>query len=203
MKIAASGGASEGHQVPMEQRKVVGLIPSIKVPPLTLEILAGNIQGLLLLPTDVLTPFDPPENCFDRIRNQVNAGLLLHFLAEQQLQCFRIVGIVSFDLFLPIFTHVYGEAQMPGRAAVISLFRLGIPQDGMPPPERETILTRASKVVVHELLHTFGLAHCRQVLCLMRPVTKVSDLDDLPLYLCRSCRYSWQEKVQEYGLGSV
>ena len=187
------------------KRKIVGLLSSGTVSPLTMEVLAGHIQGLLSLPAEVLGSFAPPNGAFHQPRNQYNAAVLLQFLAglpgsqvagtdayQPRSEYLRVMGVTSFDLFLPIFTHVYGEAQISGRAAVISLFRLQSGADGGPVGQ-ELFLTRSAKVAIHELLHTFGLVHCRHAHCLMRPVTKITDLDELPLILCRSCAQYWED----------
>jgi archaemetzincin len=191
--------------VDLPKRKIVALLSSGTVSPLTMEVLAGHIQGLLSLPAEILGPFAPPDGAFHQPRNQYNAAVLLQFLAgppgsqvtetdayPARSEYLRVMGVTSFDLFLPIFTHVYGEAQISGRAAVISLFRLRTGADGAAVGQ-ELFLTRSAKVAIHELLHTFGLVHCRHAHCLMRPVTKITDLDELPLTLCRSCAQYWED----------
>lgn len=192
--------------VDLPKRKIVGLLSSGTVSPLTMEVLAGHIQGLLSLPAEILGSFAPPDGAFHQPRNQYNAAVLLQFLAgppdsqvaetdayqQARSEYLRVMGVTSFDLFLPIFTHVYGEAQISGRAAVISLFRLQSGADGGA-VSQEAFLARAAKVAIHELLHTFGLVHCRHAHCLMRPVTKITDLDELPLILCRSCAQYWED----------
>ncbi len=38
-------------------------------------------------------------------------------------ETFRVLGITAVDLYIPIFTFVFGEAQLDGKAAIISTFR--------------------------------------------------------------------------------
>ncbi|MEZ4604544.1 MAG: hypothetical protein R2861_14410 [Desulfobacterales bacterium] len=63
--------------------------------------------------------------------------------------------------FVPagIFTHVYGDARIGGRAGVVSLFRMQ-GNTGHPSPSDPVTLERAAKVALHELGHLFHLVHC-------------------------------------------
>jgi archaemetzincin len=170
-------------------------VPSGTVNLLVLEQLAASCGDFLSLKTMTLPPFEPPSEAFNSLRRQYHAGMLLQCLQLLQPGCLRVVGITSYDLFLPIFTHVYGEAQNPGRAAVISFFRIG-PSEGPHYVDHAGFLERAIKITIHELLHTFGLVHCRHSACLMHTVMRVPDLDDLPVQLCRSCRYLWEKTIE-------
>ena len=157
-----------------------------------LKELARRVGTFVSVQVEILSAFDPPEESFDAVRGQYHAGVLLKHLSAHYPGYFRVVGITSYDLFLPIFTHVYGEAQMDGHAALVSLFRLA-EHDANRVVERELLPDRALKVALHELMHTFGLVHCRHLACLMRPVIKIVDLDDLSPQLCRSCRNSCEQ----------
>lgn len=172
--------------------KKVGIVPYGRVSTGILRELAENIAEFFALPVEVLPGVEILEDAFNPLRNQHHAAKVLEHLAGTHQHCYRILGITVKDLFLPIFTHVYGEAQLSGRAAVVSLHRLETTEDGAH-LEREVFMKRATKVVVHELLHTFGLVHCRHADCLMQSVTKLSQLDAVPLRLCRSCLGLWRE----------
>ncbi len=162
--------------------------------------LAQQAAGLLSVRTDVASPvLELPPQAYNPQRGQYHAGIVLNHLADLYPPYLRVVGITSKDLFLPIFTHVYGEAQMPGRAALISTFRLDLPGPARP-GERETALLRILKVTVHEILHTFELTHCHHSDCLMQPAAGVSQLDSIPLKLCRSCTNFWED-VRGRNLG--
>ena len=71
------------------------------------------------------------------------------------------------DLFIPVLTFVYGEAQLGGRAAVVSTARLAVEQGRHDPA---LVAERIVKECVHELGHTFGLLHCDTPGCVMTPV---------------------------------
>jgi archaemetzincin len=79
---------------------------------------------------------------------------------------FRILGVTARDLCIPILTFVFGEAQLTGKAAIISVFR-SRGDAGGPTPARPIFLGRLIILSLHELGHTFGLEHCREDGCLM------------------------------------
>lgn len=158
-----------------------------------LRPLAARLARFLSIAVATARPIGLPADSYNPKRNQHHAGMLLDLLADLFPDSSRVVGITPVDIFLPIFTHVYGEAQMPGRAAIVSLFRLGGP-DGA-----EQTLPRALKVCIHELLHTFEITHCHHETCLMRPVTRIDELDRLAPALCRSCRNLWEDARGRLG----
>ncbi len=73
----------------------------------------------------------------------------------------RVLGVAGVDLFIPVLTYVFGEAQLGGRAAVVSLHRLDEEMYGLPPnPKR--LFQRLVTEAVHELGHTYDLVHCHE-----------------------------------------
>lgn len=131
--------------------------------------------------------FDP-ERCFDFSRGQYNSTLLLAQLQGGPGAAFgRVLGVTSVDLFIPVLSYVFGEAQLPGRAAVVSLHRLTPELYGLP-ADPARLGERAEKEAVHELGHTFGLIHCRQPECVMRSSSYVEEIDLKGERFCESCQ---------------
>ncbi len=106
----------------------------------------------------------------------------------------KVLLIAGFDLFIPILTHVYGEAQLNGKACIVSTYRL---QQDLPvhDPER-TYQQRLVKEALHELGHTFNLRHCREPDCIMHYCRHISDVD-FKSSLCRYCEYLLQESQKQ------
>jgi archaemetzincin len=98
-----------------------------------------------------------------------------------------LVGVVNVDLFIPVLTYVFGEAQLGGRAAVVSLYRLR-EREGGGRVRLDTLYERIAKVAVHELAHTFALVHCTEPQCVMRASHGLRDLDGIPLFFCGYCK---------------
>ena len=99
----------------------------------------------------------------------------------------RLLGVTQEDLFVPVLTFVFGEAQLGGDCAVVSLHRLRQEFYGLPPDEN-LLLERVVKEAVHELGHTFGLRHCRDWQCVMASTHAVERLDLKRPDFCEACR---------------
>ena len=127
------------------------------------------------------------DRAFDSSRGQYNSTALL----AQLVKAFagtdeKKIAIVGVDLFIPVLTFVFGEAQLNGMAAVVSSHRLANPFYGLPRDD-ELSLRRLEKEIVHELGHTLGLYHCHQFECVMRSSTYVEEIDLKRLTLCGEC----------------
>ncbi len=125
-------------------------------------------------------------DCLDPSRQQFNSRLLLQRLAEFPDGDW-VLGVTEIDLFLPIFTFVLGEAQLKGRAAVISSFRLREELYGLTRND-DLVRERLAKEASHELGHCHGLVHCRDSRCVMFSATTVEDVDLRGAGFCPICR---------------
>jgi archaemetzincin len=135
------------------------------------------------------------------VRNQHHSTQLLEYLlGDDPPRFLGILGITAVDLYIPIFTFVFGEAQLDGKAAIISLFRPRGDAGGGRPP-KALLLKRLLKLGLHELGHTFGLGHCRQPGCLMGFSPNLGKLDQGDLAFCEYCRILLDDYFQEQGLG--
>ncbi|MBI4462937.1 MAG: archemetzincin, partial [Acidobacteria bacterium] len=65
----------------------------------------------------------------------------------------RLLGITALDLYVPVLTFVFGEAQLSGRCALVSAHRLREEFYGLP-PSNDLFHERLVKEAVHELGHT-------------------------------------------------
>ncbi|HCA79948.1 MAG TPA: hypothetical protein DEP53_09465 [Bacteroidetes bacterium] len=127
------------------------------------------------------------DKAFDASRGQCNSTALLAELLNSYKQSDeKRIAIVGVDLFIPVLTFVFGEAQLNGIAAVVSTVRLANPFYGLLPNE-DIDFGRLEKEVVHELGHTFGLYHCHQFECVMRSSTYVEEIDLKRLNPCNRC----------------
>jgi archaemetzincin len=102
-----------------------------------------------------------------------------------------VLGLTDVDLFIPILTFVFGEAQLGGMAAVVSTARLGDPPEMA---DGRVIWERTAKEAVHELGHAFGLVHCGTPACVMSRSANVRDVDLKRGDLCGSCRTGLDER---------
>jgi archaemetzincin len=98
-----------------------------------------------------------------------------------------LLGVTPLDLYIPILTFVFGEAQLDGTCAVVSTHRLRQEFYGLP-ADSELLQARLLKEAVHELGHTLGLAHCDDYRCAMAAAHAVELIDLKGSSLCVDCR---------------
>ncbi len=171
----------------------LGLIPMGQLGELAVHIVAAHLQTFLEIPVDILGPREIPEAAFQNHRQQFDAGIILKYLARLPYPGHsRIVGLTNVDLCIPILTHVFGEAEVGGSVAVVSIFRLRKNQDGSNTP-MDRYYERLAKVALHEVGHTLSIYHCEHPRCLMRYSPSVRHLDEVALFFCRRCKFLLRE----------
>jgi archaemetzincin len=157
--------------------------------------LAAQLTELFGLRVDEHPPGFDPEVAFDAARGQYNSRILLaQLLKHHTLGATRVLGVVGVDLFIPVLTYVFGEAQLDGPAAVVSTYRLDNELYGLP-PSRELLFERLVKEAVHELGHTFNLLHCHRHPCVMISSMNVDAIDQKSDRFCGACLASLRESV--------
>jgi archaemetzincin len=128
------------------------------------------------------------KDAFDPSRVQYNSSLILRqLIMKPPPDAEKILGVLDVDLFIPILTFVFGEAQLKGIGAAVSTHRLHNRFYGLP-ENSEATTDRLLKEAIHELGHTFGLIHCSQPKCVMNSSTYVENIDQKPAELCPLCQ---------------
>lgn len=155
--------------------------------PFWLEELGYALRKTFKMQTKIHTMDIALENAFDTTRLQYNSSkILLQIIEKAPRDAAKVLAITEVDLFIPILTFVFGEAQLNGMASIISTHRLNTKYYGL--TENQTLLTeRLLKEAIHELGHNFGLIHCRNHSCVMRSSTYVEDIDFKSVELCPRC----------------
>lgn len=169
---------------------MLDLIPFGMVDTLAVSIIGANIQAIVGLNTHIRKQRLKPDDAFIATRNQFDASKIIKTLSEEHGGSPLKLGVVQSDLCIPILTYVYGEAQLGGRAAVISLHRLH--GDGL-----DIFYERATKIGIHEVGHLIGLEHCRGIDCLMRFSKQLEQLDRLPMHFCSTCEYEIARRIKQ------
>ncbi|MCF8071464.1 MAG: archaemetzincin [Desulfarculaceae bacterium] len=172
---------------PSGQTAHVEVVPLGPVNQTAVAVVAANLQAILELNADVAPEDPPPEYALAPARGQYDASLILQKLAAHPGPHPLRLGLTHRDLCLPFLSHVFGEAQLEGRAAVVSLHRLG-EAAGAPSAPNSLLLERIAKVALHETAHLLGLVHCRSPRCLMNFSAGLASLDRLDISLCPVCR---------------
>lgn len=157
------------------------------IAPSLLRRLRKDVSVCLARPVSVAERELDVAAAFSRDRRQYAADLILAELQSwPTVPGLRRIGVTDVDLFLPVFAHVLGSAQLGGPAGVASSHRLR-PEFAGEPADPAVLRLRLLKEVLHELGHTCGLVHCGSSWCVMSasPLPEHVDLKD-PSY-CAAC----------------
>lgn len=179
------------------KKKFIDIIPIGNVNDTTLHRLSKTLDRCFGYPSRINQAWGIPSYAFNPTRNQYYATQILQELCDRtNNDAARTIGITNIDLFIPIFTFVFGEAQLNGDCAILSLGRLRQEFYGLPPDD-ELFLSRVEKEAVHELSHTFGLIHCRDVHCVMHASYSIGDTDIKSSRFCRLCHQKLAFRLEE------
>ncbi len=123
----------------------------------------------------------------DSDRHQYYSTAIIQKLERTADPDARVLGVTMCDLYVPVLTFVFGEAQLDGNCAVVSAARLHDEFYGL--PNRDDLFReRLLKESAHELGHTFGLRHCQDWRCVMASSHAVERLDIKGAEFCAACR---------------
>lgn len=164
----------------------VTLKPLGNITDATMEKLKDRVGGIFHCPVEIEAGFGDLAQAYNPQRKQYFSSKLLASLKKSQRDE-RVVGIADVDLYVPRLNFVFGEADIVSGTAIISLHRLRQEYYGLAPDEA-LFMERATKEIVHELGHTFGLGHCPNNRCVMHFSNSLADTDLKEPSFCSSCR---------------
>ena len=155
--------------------------------PALLRQLRGDLAVCLAHPVWISEFELSVSGAFSSDRRQYSADLLLNELqAPPPAVNVKRLGVTDVDLFLPVFAHVLGSAQLNGAAGIASTHRLR-PEFVGGPADPKALRLRILKEVLHELGHTFGLVHCGTSWCVMSASLLPEHVDLKDPSFCVSC----------------
>jgi archaemetzincin len=166
----------------------IQLLPFGSVPP---ELLAELCRGLtreFAVPCQILPPEASPRFAFNVTRQQYHSTeILASMLTRKPPDGWRLLGVTLVDLYIPILTFVFGEAQLHGNCALVSAHRLRQEFYGLP-SNPALFHDRLLKEAAHELGHTLALTHCEDYQCVMSSSHGVEWIDLKTSRFCSNCR---------------
>ncbi|MGI9101769.1 MAG: archaemetzincin family Zn-dependent metalloprotease [Terriglobales bacterium] len=167
--------------------KLLHLLPIGDIDGRLLEDLGPRLSQRFAVPWDIVPAAIDPQFAYHVERQQYHSTDLLGKAQDYvRDNCWRLLGVTELDLYIPILTFVFGEAQMGGAAAVVSTYRLRQEFYGLP-PDNALLHERLLKESVHEVGHTLDLRHCEDYRCAMAPSHAVEWIDLKQAVLCPSC----------------
>lgn len=162
-------------------------------------ILENVMESLTLLfpfPFKFSRDTEYPLFAFEPKRNQYYAKKIIEKLAlELPPDCEKLIGITDVDLCTPVLTFVYGEAQLGGKVAIVSLNRLRQEFFNLPPNSNSILVERLLKECIHELGHCYGLFHCQNSQCVMFFSSSIITIDNKQKKFCLRCKEFFDKKI--------
>ncbi len=177
----------------------IDLLPLGSVPGEILIDLSAGLRKRFGVRCEVLPVEPEPAFAFNNARQQYSSTEILATLMNSGITergC--ILGVTAVDLYIPILTFVFGEAQLGGSSAVVSFHRLRQEFYGLP-ANSAVLRERLLKEAVHELGHTLPLSHCEDYQCVMSPSHGVEWIDLKTSQFCNSCRGAVSNRAANMG----
>lgn len=148
---------------------------------------APLVEGYIIGPS-----LEMPPAAYNARRRQYDANIIIERVLHR-IPSEKVLALTNYDLYTSScnLNFIFGQAQCPGRVALVSLHRLDQAFYGQPPDD-ELFFERAKKEAIHELGHTFRLGHCSNPKCVMSFSNSILDVDRKSSTICESCRKKFQ-----------
>ena len=179
----------------MNKTRTIIVSPIGDIPQWMSRTIATDVSDFFGFTARVERVLDDIFFAYDPERKQYHSTRILGELEKKAPgDCIKIIAVTKEDLFIPILTHVYGEAQLGGKACIISIARL------IAGFEARVIVKECKRIVkeaIHELGHTFDLRHCEDQRCIMHYCRRLDDVDRKSNQFCRYCTIFLADNIKD------
>ena len=170
------------------QTGAIALVPLGPVPGDLLDWLSSKLQEVLDAQVVTGKEIPLPQEAYKPGRQQYEGDALLARLRRVPFPgARRLVGLADADCYADGLNFIFGQATVGGREAFVALARLRQSFYGLS-EDQALFRERVLKEVVHELGHTWGLAHCPDPKCVMHFSNRLEDTDVKGLEFCPHCQ---------------
>lgn len=194
IKASASPNRRSAHRnAPFRMQRII-IAPVEDFEPEIIKLISQSVQNTFGYAAETMPLLADVAFAFDPDRDQYYSTLILEKLAAvAPAGAIKVLAITRVDLFIPILTHVYGEAQIGGQACIISTCRL---KEGLGSDVLGSYRKRIVKEAIHELGHTFNLRHCPDQTCCMHYCRSIKDVDHKTEQFCRYCKVLLGDEIK-------
>jgi len=131
-----------------------------------------------------LSKLEIPKLAYDFLKRQYNASFLL-----ENLPFFKdgiTLGVTSVDIYVDNLNFIFGLAEIKGKRALISTYRLD-PTFYGETFNKDLYYLRIIKEALHEIGHVLGLPHCENKTCVMSFSNSIFEVDRKSSFYCENC----------------
>lgn len=189
--VSSCGGCTpeqKGEEMSEMEGKII-LAPIGALEEWFLDALAKDLEKIFNCKVERYAVVEIPQDAYNPSRKQFFSTRFLRELRNSTSpgKQEKVLGITDVDLYVDGLNFVFGEAELEGLCAVISVARLHQSFYGL--PENKTLfLERTIKEAVHELGHVYGLKHCPNPDCVMHFSNSLVDTDRKKVSFCSRCK---------------
>jgi len=163
----------------------IKLVPFGKIPQDILDAIFKELRKSMKMYSDITSTMELPNEAYNPLRHQYVANTLMEVLEKKFFD--RILAITKEDIYSEDLNFIFGQAQVKGKIALVSIARLN-PVFYSQPNDQELLVRRAVKESIHEIGHLLGLAHCKTLGCVMNFSNTVINVDRKTKNFCTFCQ---------------
>lgn len=126
-----------------------------------------------------------PEDCYNSSREQYDAKCVLNKISSYREAL--TLYITDKDLYIRGLNFIFGLAMPYEGKGIVSIARLKESFYGKE-ENKELLILRIAKEIIHELGHLKGLSHCPDAKCVMHFSNSLYDTDFKSYKLCEKCK---------------
>jgi archaemetzincin len=151
------------------------------------DTLIKNLESVFHKPVKQLTLDIDTDKLYSVDRRQYySTGFLEQAIEQTSYVNGKVLMITDLDIYVPVLTFLFGEAQLDGKHSVVSVCRLH-EEFYSGTSDFNLLLERTVKEVLHEIGHNFGLIHCVDWDCVMHSSNSVEEVDIKGSEYCKYC----------------
>ena len=177
------------HETTAAEEEMITLLPLGEIEVEILKTLTDRLTEAFHCPVEIGGGRNLPQGAYNPDRRQYLSSQILNEIRQviNPAKREKVLVVSDVDLYVPQLNFVFGEAELGGHFAIISLSRLRQSFYGLP-ENRALFLDRTAKEAIHELGHTCGLGHCPHPECVMHFSNTLLDTDRKDVSFCQHCQ---------------